>query len=93
MGIKVQARLDEETRATLDRVARGLGVSRSEVVRRGILLLAEEKQVSAAARMIGIGVIASGPGDMATNKKYLEGFGRKGKIGSGQKEQRARKAG
>jgi Arc/MetJ-type ribon-helix-helix transcriptional regulator len=77
---KVQARLDEATKAALDRAVSNLGISRSEVIRRGIMLLDQEKRVSVASRMIGIGILDFGPADIATNKKYLEGFGRNSGI-------------
>jgi hypothetical protein len=38
----VTVRLDEETRKTLQRIARDLKISRSEVIRRGIALVARE---------------------------------------------------
>jgi Arc/MetJ-type ribon-helix-helix transcriptional regulator len=43
----VTVRLDEETRRLLDRLTRGGKLSRSEVVRRGIHLLAEQDPTSA----------------------------------------------
>jgi hypothetical protein len=43
--------------------------------------------------MAGIGIIDAGPGDIATNKKYLEGLGRDSGIDGSPKARRRRKAG
>jgi hypothetical protein len=71
----VQARLDEEAQAALDRLVRQHGLKRSDAVREAILLLDKHRSVSARPRMIGIGMVSSGVGDLATNKKHMEGFG------------------
>jgi Arc/MetJ-type ribon-helix-helix transcriptional regulator len=77
MTTKVQARLDAETQAVLDRL-RQRGLSTSEVIRDGIHLVEKQQRPAARPRMIGIGMLSSGMGDLATNKKYMEGFGAKG---------------
>jgi hypothetical protein len=74
----VQARLDEETQAALERLVRRRGLRPSEVVRESIRLMDKHHAPPARPRMIGIGMFASGIGDLATNKKYMEGFGAKG---------------
>jgi hypothetical protein len=78
MRTSVQARLDEETQAALERLVRQRGLKPSDAVREGIRLLDKHHTPPARPRMIGIGMFASGIGDLATNKKYMEGFGAKG---------------
>ncbi len=78
MKATIQARLDEETQAALDRLVRRDGLKPSEAVRQGIRLLDEHRTPPARPRLIGIGMFSSGIGDLATNKKYMEGFGAKG---------------
>jgi hypothetical protein len=77
MTTKVQARLDAETQAVLDRL-RQRGLSVSEVIREGIHLVEKQQLPVARPRLIGIGMFSSGIGDLATKKKYMEGFGSKG---------------
>jgi len=74
----VQARLDEETQAALDRVVQRRRMKPSEIVREGIRLVDEKYKSSVFPRLIGVGMYSSGKGDLATNKKYMEGFGAKG---------------
>jgi Arc/MetJ-type ribon-helix-helix transcriptional regulator len=81
MKTSVQARLDEETQAALDRLVRRHGMSVSEVIREGIRLVAKQQGTGAVRRMIGIGMYASGVPDMGSNKKYLEGLGTNSGIG------------
>jgi len=84
MKTSVQARLDEETKATLNKLVVQLGWTTSEVVREGIRLV-EKRHVAAPRRkMIGIGEFDSGIGDLATNKKHMEDFGVKS-MGKGWK--------
>lgn len=78
MKTSIQARLDEETQAALDRLVRRHGLKPSEAVREGIRLLDKHHTPPAKPRLIGIGMFASGIGDLATNKKNMEGFGAKG---------------
>ncbi|MGA2252239.1 hypothetical protein [Terracidiphilus sp.] len=72
----VQARLDEESQAALDRLLRH-GMSTSEVIRKGIRLVEEHHAPAPRRKLIGIGIISSGVSDRATNKKYMEDFGKK----------------
>jgi hypothetical protein len=74
MKTSVQARLDEETQAALEGLVRRLGWSPSKVVREGIRLV-DKQHAKPRPRMIGVGMFSSGLGDLATNKKYMEGFG------------------
>jgi hypothetical protein len=81
MPTKVQARLDDETKAVLERARRSLGWSTSEVIREGIRLLDRERGAGAVGKMIGIGMFRSGIPDTGSNKKHLEGFGSNSGIG------------
>jgi hypothetical protein len=77
MPTKVQARLDAESSAALDRLRRK-GRTTSDVIRQGIHLVERQEPDWKRPRMIGIGILSSGLGDLATNKKYMQGFGAKG---------------
>ena len=58
-------------------VATGRYQNASEVLREGLRLVRKaHSTVSAAHRIIGTGKFRSGIPDLATNKKYLEDFGR-----------------
>jgi Arc/MetJ-type ribon-helix-helix transcriptional regulator len=94
MKTSVQARLDPESQAALDRLVRRLGWSTSEVVREGIRLV-DKRQHSEVAprRMIGIGMFDSGIPDLGSNKKHLEGFGSNSGIGRKPGAKLKRKAG
>jgi hypothetical protein len=73
----VQARLNAEDRQLLDELVRDLDWTPSQIVREGLRLVREaHPTISAADRIIGIGKFSSGIPDLATNKKYLEDFGR-----------------
>jgi Arc/MetJ-type ribon-helix-helix transcriptional regulator len=80
MTTTVQARLDKETQAILDRLRRS-GRTTSDVIREAIRLVDREYRSGAASRMIGIGMIRSGVPDMGSNKKYLEGLGSNSGVG------------
>jgi len=77
MATTIQARLDKESQAALDRLLRRKGVTASEVVRESLIALDHQSEEKAPPKMIGIGCFASGLTDLATNKKYMEGFGAK----------------
>jgi len=79
MITKVQARLDPESSAALARL-RLRGRTTSDVIRQGIHLVERQEPDWKRPRMIGIGILSSGLGDLATNKKYMEGFGAKGLL-------------
>ncbi len=80
MTTTVQARLDKETQAILDRLRRS-GRTTSDIIREAIRLVDREYNSGAAGRMIGIGMIRSGVPDMGSNKKYLEGLGSNSGVG------------
>jgi len=75
MKTTVQARLDEETAAALDRLARQLGMTRSDVVRESLRSMARMHTPGEPLRIIGVGRHDFGVSDLSTNKKYMEGFG------------------
>jgi hypothetical protein len=73
----VQARLSPADSQLLVELVRDLGWPPSRIVREGLRLVREaHPTISAADRIIGIGRFSSGIPDLATNKKYLEDFGR-----------------
>lgn len=71
----VQARIDEETQAALDRLTRSEGWTASRVIRESILFMDENRAAKPRRKMIGVGEFDSGVGDLATDKKYLEDLG------------------
>jgi Arc/MetJ-type ribon-helix-helix transcriptional regulator len=78
-GMKaVHARLGEEDRAVLERLKRSTGRTESEIVRRGLRLVAEEEgRRRSALDLAGrsVGRFKNGPRGLSTNKKHLTGFG------------------
>jgi hypothetical protein len=78
MKTSVQARLDEETQAALEKLVLRLGWSTSKVVREGIRLMDKRHAAPPRRKLIGAGMFDSGIPDLSTNKKYMEGFGSKG---------------
>ena len=74
MKAMVQARLDEETQAALELLRRS-GLSTSEVIRKGIHLVAKEVGADKPIEIIGLGKYDFGVSDLSTNKKYLAGMG------------------
>jgi hypothetical protein len=75
MKTSVQARLDEESATALETLERRLGLSSSEIIRASLRLMVKQYPVSRKQKFIGIGKFESGVGDLATNKKHMEGFG------------------
>lgn len=71
----VQARLDRRSQTALEGLVHRTAWSPSRVVREGVHLLAVCYGFPAAKRVIGVGRFASGIPDLASNKKYLRGFG------------------
>jgi hypothetical protein len=76
MGRIVHARLDEKSDRRLKMLHRTTGLSESELLRRGLLALATTSSPAARLRIVGMGKFASGVGDLGSNKRHLEGFGR-----------------
>lgn len=73
----VQARLDDETQTLLERLRRQTGLGESELVRRGLRLLATDTGVRRRRAVVGVGRFASGHPDLGSNKRHLDGFGRR----------------
>jgi len=71
----VQARLDEESYRSLRRLARRLGETPSEIVRRGIRLVESIHGGRGRLGVIGMGRFESGVKDLGSNKDHLKGFG------------------
>jgi len=74
-NMTVQARLDPESREALVSLASRLGISHSEVVRASLRSMAKQELPVRTVKLVGIGAFDSGVEDLATNKKYMEGFG------------------
>lgn len=78
MKTYIHARLGTEDRVVLDELKRSTGRTESEIVRRGLLLVAEEEGRRRSALELagqGVGRFKKGPKDLSTNRKQLEGFG------------------
>jgi hypothetical protein len=77
MKTTIQARLDKESQKALETLTRRLGMTPSEVVRASLrcMLTTQAAQSESRPKFIGIGKFDSGLTDLATNKKYMEGFG------------------
>lgn len=74
----VHARLSDEDRAVLERLKRTTGQSESELLRRGLHLVATEHAgMPSAAALAGrsVGRFRGGPADLSSNPAHLEGFG------------------
>jgi len=82
MGSSVQTRLDEETQKALERIVRRNGWSVSRALRECILQADRLSSPQPRPRMMGIGSVEIGPGDLATNKMHFKDFGVKS-MGTG----------
>ena len=74
----IHARLSLEDRAVLDEVKQATGRTESDIVRRGLYLVAQETGKNPSALDLAApsaGRFKKGPRDLSTNKKHLEGFG------------------
>jgi hypothetical protein len=74
----IHARLGEEERAALEALKQATGRTESEIVRRGLqLVAAEERRRRSALQLAGpsAGRFKKGPRDLSTKRKHLEGFG------------------
>ncbi len=80
MGTTVQARFDTKAEAALKRLIRRNGWTTSQALRECVLRVYEQTAAKPRPRMIGIGCVDFGPGDLATNKKQMEGFGKKWRV-------------
>jgi len=80
MGTTVQVRLDKAAEAALEQLVRDNGWTPSEAVRNSLRKVAEQQKPKPRPRLVGIGCVSFGPGDLATNKKHMEGFGKKRRV-------------
>ena len=74
----IHARLGREERVALNELKAKTGHTESELVRRGLELVAlEERRRRSALDLAGasVGRFTKGPRDLSTNRKHLEGFG------------------
>ena len=75
MSSSIHARLDDDTKVMRDQLKKAEGWSDSEIVRRGIKLLAAVTPSKGKRQFTGAGKYDSGITDLASNKAYLEGLG------------------
>jgi hypothetical protein len=75
MAGSIHARLDDDTAALRDELKKSAGWTDSEIVRRGIKLLASVTPKKRRRAFAGEGKYDSGIPDLSTNKKHMEGFG------------------
>lgn len=80
MGTTVQARLDEKAQAALRSIAKGEGWTASRVIRECLIEGEERRKAKSRPRLVGAGCFDSGVTDLATNKKHMEGFGKKWRV-------------
>jgi hypothetical protein len=74
----IHARLRNEDRAALEELKAKTGRTESEIVRRGLQLVAEEERRRRSALDLAgrsVGRFKKGPRDLSANRKHLEGFG------------------
>lgn len=78
MKTYIHARLGPEDRSVLEKLKGATGRTESELVRRGLQLVAEEEGRGPSALALAgrsVGRFKNGPKDLSTNRKHLEGFG------------------
>ena len=78
MKAYIHARLGADDRTTLEELKQSTGQTESEIVRRGLqLLAAKERQCRSALQLAGssVGRFKKGPRDLSTSRKHLKGFG------------------
>ena len=80
MGTMVQARFDTKAEAALKKLIRSNGWTTSQALRECVLRVYEQTAAKPRPRLVGIGCVDFGPGDLATNKKHMEGFGKKWRV-------------
>jgi hypothetical protein len=80
MPTTVQARLKGKAEEALQHIARFEGWTTSQVIRECILESAERRAAKPRPRLIGAGCFDSGLTDLATDKKHMEGFGKKWRV-------------
>jgi hypothetical protein len=77
MKAYIHARLGKAERAILDDLKKATGMSESDIVRKGLELVAREVKQRSALDLAGssVGRFAGGPRDLSTNRDHLDGFG------------------
>ena len=80
MGGRISIRIPKELQTNMQRLVRATGKSESQIVRDALEDYCRKHEnepscydLAVAAGIIGCG---SGPPDLSTNPKYMEGFGR-----------------
>lgn len=74
----IHARVGKGEREVLEDLKRSTGRTESEIIRRGLQLVAEEEgRRRTALELAGrsVGRFKNGPRDLSTNAKQMEGFG------------------
>jgi hypothetical protein len=73
----IHARLGKQDREVLERLKKATGLSESDIVRKGLHLVAREVQQRSALDLAGssVGRFGRGPRDLSTSRDHLEGFG------------------
>ena len=74
----IHARLAAADRAALEKLKQTTGLSESEIVRRGLRLVAQQEQRQRSALDLAgpsVGRFKAGPRDLSTSGKHLAGFG------------------
>ena len=77
MKTYIHARLSRQDRLVLEELKKSTGRTESEIVRRGLQLVAEEEGGRRSALELAgrsVGRFKKGPRDLSTNRKHLEGF-------------------
>lgn len=85
MSAVVQTRLDAAMQARLKKLVKRTNLTPSEVLREGLVSLEmrlddAERSTRKPLRLTGAGGFDSGVTDLATNKKHMEGFGKKWRV-------------
>ena len=78
MKAYIRARIGPSERVALQDLKQKTGQTESEIVRRGLQLVArEERERRSALDLAGarVGRFKKGPRDLSTNRKHLGGFG------------------
>jgi hypothetical protein len=74
----IHARLSPEERVMLEQLKESSGYTESEILRRGLRLVSQELGARPSALDVAgrsVGKFTTGPKDLATNRKHLDGFG------------------
>lgn len=74
----IHARLGKEERILLERLKQATGHTESEIVRRGLRLVAEDVGRRRSARDLAgrsVGRFKNGPRDLSASRRHLAGFG------------------